>query len=137
MDTDQIASWLRTSAAFKEAPEAAIQELTAAFKQRTVAKGEAIVCEGDSGGEFFLLAAGSLTVAAEKGGEERYLGNISVGDTFGEIASLTGGRRLASVTAAEDSILLSLPQTAFQSTVRKHPGLTEAVLRSLERYLLP
>lgn len=137
MDKDTIASWLRASAAFRDAPDEAIEELTAAFSQKTVTAGQAVVCEGDSGGEFFLLASGSLTVAATKSGEKRDLGNISPGDTFGEIASLTGGRRLASVTATEDSVLLSLPQAAFQSTVRKHPGLTEAVLRSLERYLLP
>jgi CRP-like cAMP-binding protein len=137
MDKENIADWLRASAAFKDAPEEAIVELTGAFTERPVNAGQAVVCEGDSGGEFFLLASGSLTVAAGKGGEEKYLGNISTGDTFGEIASLTGGRRLASVTAAEDSLLLALPQEAFQSTVHKYPGLAEAVLRSLERYLLP
>lgn len=137
MDKEMIADWLRASAAFKDAPEEAIAELTGAFTARPVKAGQAVVCEGDSGGEFFLLASGSLKVKADKGGEEKYLGNISTGDTFGEIASLTGGRRLASVTASEDSLLLALPQADFQSTVHKHPGLAEAVLRSLERYLLP
>ncbi len=137
MDQQTITGWLRGSAAFKGAPESAIAELASAFTERPIASGEPVVCEGDTGGEFFLLGSGSLAVAAEREGEQRYLGNISVGDTFGEIASLTGGRRMASVTASEDSILLVLAQDVFQSTVHKYPGLAESVLRSLERYLMP
>ena len=137
MDIEEITSWLRGSAAFQDAPDEAISELSSGFTERHVAEGNPIVCEGEHGGEFFLLASGSATVSAEKNGEQKHLGNISRGGIFGEIASLTGGRRMASVTAAEDCVILAMPQESFQAAVKKHPALATSVLSSLERYLIP
>lgn len=138
MDQAQIIGWLRGSAAFSGADEQTLVELAAAFRnERAVAAGTEIVHEGEIGDDFYLVAKGSMKVVAEKDGEERYLGNISTGETFGEIASLTGGRRLATVRATEDSTLLILHQKDFQDLLHHHPALAETVLRSLERYLLP
>jgi len=137
MNPEKITEWLRASPAFADAPEEAIAELSNSFTERKIATGKPVVCEGDSGGEFYLLASGSATVTAHKGGDETYLGNISVGGIFGEIASLTGGRRMASVVAAEDCVVLAMPQEAFQAAVKAHPELATSVLKSLERYLVP
>ncbi len=137
MNPEKITEWLRGSPAFENAPDEAIAELSNSFTERKIAAGKPVVCEGDNGGEFYLLASGSATVSAEKGGEETYLGNISVGGIFGEIASLTGGRRMASVVAAEDCLVLAMPQDVFQAAVKAHPELATSVLKSLERYLVP
>lgn len=138
MDQAQIIDWLRGSAAFSSADDDTLKQLAAAFgPERKVPEGSEIVHEGELGDDFYLVAEGSMKVLAEKDGEERYLGNISTGETFGEIASLTGGRRLATVRACEDSVLLILPQKDFQEILHGQPALAESVLRSLERYLLP
>ncbi len=128
---------MRDSSAFANAPGEAITELSAAFTEKKAASATSIICAGEPGMTLYILASGSATVSAGKDGEQCYLGNISTGDIFGEIAPLSGGRRMASVTAAEDCVLLELNADVLQDVLHKHPLLAESVLNSLERYLLP
>jgi CRP-like cAMP-binding protein len=137
MDKEKISNWLCSSSAFANAPGEAITELSAAFTEKKAASGTPIIREGDPGMTLYILASGSATVTAGQEGEQCYLGNISTGNIFGEIAPLSGGRRMASVTAAEDCILLELNPDVFQDTIHKYPLLAESVVHSLERYLLP
>ncbi|MFP6879130.1 MAG: cyclic nucleotide-binding domain-containing protein, partial [Roseibacillus sp.] len=90
MDKETISNWLHNSNAFANAPHEAITELSAAFTEKKAASATPIICAGDSGTELYMLASGSATVTAGKDGEQCYLGNISTGDIFGEIASLSG-----------------------------------------------
>ena len=137
MDKETISNWLRQSSAFANAPLEAITELSAAFTEKKAAASTPIIREGDPGMTLYILASGSATVTAGKEGQQCYLGNISTGDIFGEIAPLSGGRRMASVTAAEDSILLELNPEVFRNTLHEYPALADSLLESLERYLLP
>ena len=135
MDAETIIAWLSDAPAFRGAPDAALSELAAAFTERPISADETVVRQGDAGGEFFLLADGSLSISGTKDGELRHYGTIGAGETFGEIASLTGGERLATVTALQPGVLLVLPRAGFQAILHRHPTLAETVLLSLERYL--
>jgi CRP-like cAMP-binding protein len=135
MDAETIIAWLNDAPAFRGAPDAALSELAAAFTERPITANETVVRQGDAGGEFFLLANGNLTITGTKDGEARNYGTIGAGETFGEIASLTGGERLATVTAQQSGLLLVLARSDFQAILHRHPTLAETVLLSLERYL--
>ncbi|MCH2061838.1 MAG: cyclic nucleotide-binding domain-containing protein [Verrucomicrobiales bacterium] len=137
MDQETISNWLRDSSAFGNAPEEAIGQLSAAFTEKRIPAGLSIIREGDPGLALYFLASGSATVTAGEDGEQSYLGNISRGQLFGEIAPLSSGRRMATVTAAEESVLLELDPEALTEVLREHPLLEKSLLDSLERYLTP
>ncbi len=65
------------------------------------------------------------------GGEERLVDYLAVGEHFGEMAMLTGGRRAVTMTAVMDSELLELKQDAFQRLLVTVPGLAANVCRTL------
>ena len=135
MDAGETIDLLRETAALKGAPEDALSELATSFHERHFESGETIVSEGDPGGEFFLLADGELAVTVPRsGGVAEPAGQIGAGETFGEIATLTGGRRLATIVAATAGRLLVLDGATFQNILHRYPAMAESVLRSLERY---
>ncbi|KIM09337.1 MAG: hypothetical protein KU28_01555 [Sulfurovum sp. PC08-66] len=75
-------------------------------------KGEQILREGDDDTDMYILLSGSVTVA--KGKDEFFpLGTIVAGDFFGEISFIMKNRRLASVVANEDCIVLRLCDEHF------------------------
>ncbi|MGQ0613102.1 MAG: PP2C family protein-serine/threonine phosphatase [Planctomycetaceae bacterium] len=80
--------------------------------------GETLVREGEPGVDMFVLLAGSCDVHV--GGE--VVSRIPPGDLFGEIGSLGGGVRTATVLAREAVEVLRLPS----------PGLRELLARSRE-----
>ena len=137
MDKKIISNWLRDSSAFADAPVEAITQLSDAFTEKRVPAGTQIIRQGDSEIALYLLASGSATVTAGQGGEACYLGNISAGNLFGEISPLSSGRRMASVAAAEESVLLELNPDVLAEVLREYPLLERSVLNSLERYLAP
>src|SRR5579862_7153272 len=74
-----------------------------AGRLRRLREGEAVVIEGSYGSTFFLLLSGSATVSVH-GVPVRAL---NPGDTFGEVAAVTRGRRTATVTAATEVEVLT------------------------------
>jgi len=137
MDTETISNWLRNSNAFADAPAEAITQLSGAFTEKRAAAGTLIIREGDSDAALYLLASGSATVSVSNDSEQCYLGNISTGQLFGEISPLSSGRRMASVSASEESLLLELDPDVLAEVLRKYPLLEKSVMDSLERYLAP
>ena len=137
MDEEKISNWLRDSSAFANAPQEAIAQLSAAFTEKRIPAGAQIIREGDSDLALYLLASGSATVTSGQAGEQAYLGNISAGNLFGEISPLSSGRRMASVSAAEESLLLELNPDVLADVLREYPLLERSLLDSLERYLAP
>ncbi len=137
MNQETISDWLRESSALGSAPEAAIRQLSEAFTEKRIPAGAQIIREGDSDIALYLLASGSATVTSGEAGEQSYLGNISAGNLFGEISPLSSGRRMASVNAAEESLLLELNPEVLADVLRQYPLLERSLLDSLERYLAP
>jgi len=135
MNQETISAWLRESSALGSTPESVISQLSEACTEKRIPAGLSIIREGDPGITLYILASGSATVTTSQAEEQTYLGNISKGQLFGEIAPLSSGRRMASVCAAEESVLLELDPEVLQKVLREHPLLEKSLLASLDRYL--
>ncbi|HET9456477.1 MAG TPA: cyclic nucleotide-binding domain-containing protein, partial [Candidatus Limnocylindrales bacterium] len=92
-----------------------------------VAAGKALMHEGESGKEFFVIVDGSVRIDRE-GSRIRTLGP---GDFFGEIALVDGGPRTATATTETASRLLVLAHREFHSLLDRHPSIQAAVLNAL------
>jgi CRP-like cAMP-binding protein len=74
-----------------------------------------VIRAGEIGHEFYLVVNGELEIDA--GGTQT---TASTGDYFGEIALLRDVPRTATVTARTESLLYSLPRSAFLAAVTSH-----------------
>lgn len=86
-----------------------ITELASVLKEEEFAAGKNIIVEGDVGSFFYIVRSGE--VKCTKGGNE--VSRRKPGDFFGELALLHNENRAATVTAAEETAVLSLPRDAF------------------------
>ena len=114
-----------------------LAELAGRARVARHAAGEAIVGELEPGADVFLLVAGRAEVVVEPhGGARRVLHTLSPGSAFGEMASLTGELRSASVIATDDVELLVIRDADFDRLRERRPEVAVALLRTLGKRLV-
>ncbi len=98
-----------------------------AREQREVAAGAAVFAEGDAGREMFGLISGAI--ALRKG--DRTVRTLEPGDTFGEMAIVSGETRSLTAVASEPTVLAVIDERAFLFLVHETPMFAIQVMRSL------
>ena len=97
-------------------------ELLLLFKPRSAAPGERVIRAGDAGNEMFFISSGAVEVSIA--GKKIHLGP---GDFFGEMALLTGERRIADVTAIDYCLFLIVTKVDFDQFIVRYPGLRQKI----------
>ena len=92
-----------------------------------VPEGRALMREGDTGREFFVLVNGSVGI--DRAGVR--VKTMGPGDFFGEIAMLSEGPRTATATTLAPSTLLVLGHREFHSLMDQFPAIRTCVLEAL------
>jgi CPA2 family monovalent cation:H+ antiporter-2 len=87
---------------------------------------EAIVHQGDAGNGMYILVEGTAEV--DVGGRFHRLGP---GQFFGEMALISAGKRMATVTATSPVQALEIPAEEFQAFVLDHPKVALSMMRAL------
>lgn len=96
------------------------------------ANGERIFAQGETGDSAFIVHKGQVALFQHHDGHRVEVGTIGVGEIFGEMAVLDGGRRSASAVAAEDCVLARVPQALFQ---RKLDGADRFLKALIELFI--
>jgi MFS family permease len=104
---------LQANAIFAPLPPATLEQLAESLEEVTLAPGQAVIRQGDTGDRFYLVREGALRVAVD-GTDVQALGP---GDSFGEIALLRDVPRTATVTAQTETMVYALDRNAFISAV--------------------
>jgi CRP-like cAMP-binding protein len=103
----------------------------AAIAQQTdevdVPAGRILAREGDFGGEFFIIDAGTAEVT--RGGEA--IAELGPGDFFGEMALLEEDRRTATVTARTPMSLIVMTRSNFRLLDRVQPAVHATVAKAI------
>lgn len=94
-------------------PLGALENLALRLTALEVTAGVAVVRQGESGGRFYLVDSGTLTVEADG----REVARLGPGECFGEIALLHDTARMATVTAIGPVSLYALDREEFLSVV--------------------
>jgi CRP-like cAMP-binding protein len=106
--------------------------LRALATERRYSAGVVLVHHGDEPGSVLVLLEGRVKeVVPGPDGKEVIVGFASPGDLVGEVASLDGGARSASLEAVDDVRALVVPSAAFERFVQTRPAVAMALLRSL------
>ncbi|MGK0184881.1 MAG: CRP-like cAMP-binding protein [Verrucomicrobiales bacterium] len=137
--TKEIVTLLSNSDAFSGTPDKELTGLAELFTERSVSDGEIITEEDATGGDVFLVLDGLFGVftggeAGDGAGGGEELRVLQRGDVFGEIAAITGGRRMATVRAVSDGILLALSKEDFHRVLKGSPLMVETICNSMARY---
>jgi CRP-like cAMP-binding protein/Zn-dependent protease len=94
-------------------PQKSLDRLAGSARVREVAVGATVVRQGERGDEFFIIAAGQAAVMVREQNEDRIVGQMTVGDFFGERALLKSGVREATIKAETPLKLLVFQSKAF------------------------
>jgi CRP-like cAMP-binding protein len=99
----------------------------------TFGPGDVIVTEGQPGQSVFILASGTVKVFIRSPeGHDVPVGTLGEGSFFGEMSTLSGQPRSATVTAASPCDLLELDRAALDRIAVPHPHV-RAVLEEFSR----
>ena len=106
-----------------------LQRLAAEADELTFDKREVIVEEGMLGETLFVVLNGRGKVTRRG----RKVGEVLPGDFFGELSTLDGGPRSATVTAETPMRVLRLFRHTLRDLLRDEPGLTLKLLDGIVR----
>jgi glucose-6-phosphate 1-dehydrogenase len=119
---------------FKGADPVLLHNLALALRPTVAAAGEAVVREGERGGEMYFICRGKVEVAEASG---KVLRSLADGDYFGELGLLTDHPRAATVRAVSPCDLFALDKADLLRVLKDHPALAGALRETArERYHL-
>jgi hypothetical protein len=95
-------------------------------------EGERIIAEGEEGDGMYLITRGGGKVVKEHKGQEVELCELGEGEFFGDLSSLAGGPRAASVFAKAETEVLRLRSADLSVVIKQYPRL-ESVLEHFAR----
>jgi CRP-like cAMP-binding protein len=94
----------------------------------TFEAGDIIITEGEPGQSLFVLTTGTVKVfVRDPGGHNVALCPLGEGAFFGEIATLSGRPRSATVTAASRCEMLELDRPALDAILKVHPRVRDVL----------
>jgi NTE family protein len=107
-----------------------------------IAGGETLFRQGDEGDTLYFVQSGRLRASVTNDdGQSVVLGDISRGETVGEMAVFTGEPRMATVVAIRDSVLVKLTKAAFEQVLMAYPlvsmNVTRLIIERLRRSQVP
>ncbi len=122
---------------FRQLPQRKREELLSVLEHQSAIPHTIIFKEGDPGDRFYIIQSGKVRVFKRgSDGLETELSVLGAGDSFGEMALLTGERRSANVETLEETRLMVLSKEHFQHVLKDFPDITLAFVKQISEWLL-
>ena len=103
---------------------------------RRLADGEIIQQRGDAAREFWLIEQGSVAVGQfQSDGTFRAIALLGPGDSYGELALLTGQPRVVDAVSRGASTVRAIAGAAFERQLAERPAVMRGLLDALARQL--
>src|SRR3984893_4352739 len=128
---------LADSSLFSGMPRQDLEALAPAAMPRTCRKSSYIFREGDVGNALYVIRRGQVKISRMgRGGEEAVYAILVAGDSFGEIALLSGdAARTADAQAMELTECISVAKDPLLAFLDQYPALSRHLMRALARYV--
>jgi cAMP-dependent protein kinase regulator len=114
---------MRVSPVLAPVPPARRPNVIARFDTDYRQTGDVIIEEGQQGPGLYLIVSGSVRVTRAEDGEVVVITGLGPGDLFGEISLVMSKPSTATVTAVENTALLTLSREQFQAATEDYPEL--------------
>ncbi|HXQ59573.1 MAG TPA: Crp/Fnr family transcriptional regulator [Acidimicrobiales bacterium] len=96
-----------------------------------VRAGQRLTTAGNRGAEVLIVLSGTATCLVGESEKARF----GPGDFFGEVATLDGGPRTATVVARTDMDVLVLNRFEFETLVKSSPDVAHRMLKEMAHRL--
>ncbi len=104
-------------------------------KLQRFAPGEAIVRQGDSGRNMYVILDGDADVWAADGSQRRKVAEMHRGEAFGEMALVRNEERTADVIAVGEVEALVIDANFLERLQKRYPRIASRVLTNMTRIL--
>jgi CRP/FNR family cyclic AMP-dependent transcriptional regulator len=124
-----IETVLRATPLFVNLSQKEMDALVARVSKRHLERGELLFREGDLCAGLFLVASGTIRIfKLSPSGREQVLAVEGPGSSFAEVPVFDGGTYPAAASALEDTEVLFISRSDFQSFCREHPDVALKVI---------
>ena len=134
MDAESIARVLAVVPVFNALSDAERAELVTHLRPRRFSRDEVVFHRDDAGGQLYVILSGSVKVAIpDEEGREIVVALERDGAVFGELALFDDAPRSATVTALDETQVVTLAREDFLRVLERSPRATREILRLLAR----
>ena len=134
-DQSQAVERLHALPLFQDADHDALNAIAERLVLRHYPAGELVYAEGTPGDAMYFCESGRVKLISDAATEAELLHRISAGESFGEMALLTGRTRAEAAKAIDDTTLWVLYKTEYDDLIVQHPALSLALSRALSTRL--
>jgi len=133
---DETKRRLSETAVFRDMPQEMVEEIARVVENRVLPPRTKIFERGDPGDSFWVIQSGMVRVfRSDNEGVEITLSKLGPGQSFGEMALLTGEARSASVETMEETRALVLTKEQFDQVLKSHPEVSLTFIKQLSGWL--
>ncbi len=119
---------LKSITFFKQTPdELLLQIVESAIKEKTFSPGELILQKGDVGTAMYIIVNGRVKIH----NDDIFINELGEREIFGELAALSFGTRVSSVSAITDCLLLKISSAALYDVMNLDIGLAKGIIKAL------
>ncbi len=115
--------------------EERLRELAEGSRSATFGPGEVLVHAGDEAHSLGVIMEGQVAAFAGSDGQGELLGRLGPGETFGEMALMTGDPAVADFVAEQHTRVLLLPLTLVQTRIMAEPRALQHISRTITERL--
>jgi CRP-like cAMP-binding protein len=126
---DEVARLGRTRP-FDLLPREAVQLIAFSCEKRRLRAGEALFFAGETADSGYFVHSGAITLL-EDGAEPKAERLVGAGALIGESALYAPTERRVSARAAEDSVVMRIPQETFRRVLTEFPADAEKIRAAL------
>lgn len=133
MSDKQILDFLKSQVGlFKLISDKHIETIAQGSQVRTYEVNEAIVRFGEDASFYGVLMEGTLSVSVVgEGGLRKEIGQLKPGETFGEMALMSGDKNMADFIALMPSRVLRIPIALIQSVIFTEPAAMSHISKTI------
>jgi HlyB family type I secretion system ABC transporter len=118
--------FLAACASFRDVPRDALAELAGRAAERSLARGERLIAQGEQDDHLFIVKSGHLVVTRREAPSNR-IAQLGSGDVVGEMAVLTREARSADVVADTEAQVITVPGEEFRRVAGANADLARRV----------
>ncbi|HEY5656302.1 MAG TPA: Crp/Fnr family transcriptional regulator [Myxococcota bacterium] len=106
------------------------------YYQRTLAAGETVFDEGETGDHLYVIQSGEIELIREIPSGERVVARLGPGDFFGELGVVLGGPRTSRAVAVNAARVIALDRDTLETMCMEQPAIAIRMIRVLVSRLI-
>jgi putative ABC transport system ATP-binding protein len=130
-DAVQVCEFLLRCPVFAGVTPSTLSDIADRMARQTFAGGAVVIRQGDPGDRFYVVRRGRAEVVVDEGTRRRVVGTLGTGDSFGEMALMSGEPRSATVMATEDLDVYTLSKEDFRAALDGSASFRTQLLNAL------